>query len=470
MNTVLVIEDDALVRGNILDLLEAEGYRGIGAADGERGVELAVQHLPELVICDVAMPGIDGFEVYELLCAQPATAVIPFIFLSARADRADVRRGMALGADDYLTKPFTRTELLDSIRARLRRSRRSDPDPRGRAEPPAQNDAASEQLVIRDPAMRQLFEQLVRAAPKPISVLILGETGVGKELLAEAVHVQSGRNGKFVALNCAALNEHLLESELFGHERGAFTGAIQTKEGLLETANGGTLFLDEVGELPPATQVKLLRVLEERKVLRVGGRAPRAIDIRVVSATHRDLELAIEQGHFRADLYYRLNGISFSVPPLRERKADIDALASHFVSRAAREQQRETVPQLTEAVLQRLREYAWPGNIRELRNVLDRAVVLCDGPALTPAHLPPKLVQPAAASGSEDPRTRMIRELEEYERVRILDALTKSQGNQTQAAELLGMSRRTLVTRLTQYNFPRPRLSNKRTAADGPDE
>ena len=258
MNKVLVIEDDAAVRSNILDLLEAEGFIGLGAADGRQGVELAVQQLPDLVICDVGMPGIDGFEVFEILSGRPATAALPFIFLSARAERSDVRRGMALGADDYLTKPFTRVELLDSIRVRLKRRRPSEPAPTrstelapGRSTPlPASPCAARDTLVVRDSRMLELLSQLERVARGSISVLILGETGVGKERIAEEVHRRSGRAGRFVALNCAALSESLLESELFGHEKGSFTNALSAKEGLIETAHTGTLFLDEVGELP----------------------------------------------------------------------------------------------------------------------------------------------------------------------------------------------------------------------------
>jgi two-component system response regulator AtoC len=463
MNKILVIEDDPAVRSNILDLLEAEGYAGLGAANGKHGIELAVQQLPDLVICDVGMPGIDGFEVFEILSAQPATAALPFIFLSARAERADVRRGMALGADDYLTKPFTRTELLDSIRVRLKRRRASEVSA-GVA--PAVNSPANRSgIVASDPAMLALFEQVERAARGTISVLILGETGVGKELMAEELHRRSGRSGHFIALNCAALNEGLLESELFGHEKGAFTGALSAKEGLLETAQGGTLFLDEVGELPPSVQVKLLRVLEERKVLRVGGRAARAIDIRLVSATNRDLEREVERGQFRSDLYYRLNGIAFTVPPLRERKGDIAPLVQGFIAGACRSLARSDTPRVSDAALRCLAEYAWPGNIRELRNVVERAVLLCDGPELSPAHLPGKLTSPPLppSSGAEaepDPRARLLREIEEFDRERIIDALARCAGNQTQAAELLGISRRTLVTRLGLYDLPRPRRRN----------
>jgi two-component system, NtrC family, response regulator AtoC len=253
----------------------------------------------------------------------------------------------------------------------------------------------------------------------------------------------------------------MLESELFGYEKGAFTGADKTREGLFEAANGGTLFLDEVGELPPSMQVKLLRVLEERKVLRVGGRSARPVDVRFVAATHRDIEQAAEQGGFRQDLYYRLNGLTLEVPPLRERRADIAPLAAMFIAKSSQDLARDSVPLLSQAALDVLVEYAWPGNIRELRNVIERALLLCDGECVLPEHLPPKLVraQPTAASAAPelDPRAELMRQMELVERQRIVDALEKCAGNQTLAAEQLGISRRTLVTRLAQFELPRPR-------------
>jgi two-component system response regulator AtoC len=474
MSTVLVIEDDLAVRSNILDLLEAEGFNGLGAADGRAGVALAVQHLPDLVICDVGMPGIDGFEVFEILSGQAHTAVLPFIFLSARAERADVRRGMALGADDYLTKPFTRNELLDSIHIRLKR--RAPSEALQKARPASLNAAQEPPLVIGDAAMASLLAQVERLARGTISVLVLGETGVGKERIAEEIHRASARHGRFVALNCAALNENLLESELFGHEKGSFTGALSAKEGLIESAQGGTLFLDEVGELPLTTQVKLLRVLEERKVMRVGGRVPRPVDIRIVSATHRDLEDDLEHGRFRADLFYRLNGVTLNVPALRDRAGDIVPLAQRFSRDAALtlrgpsgplgalrgpsgQLSRDEPPRLSEAVQNALLRYAWPGNIRELRNVLERAVLLCDGDELLLTHLPAKIASvPGPASATDaDPRARLLREIEEMDRERVIDALARCAGNQTEAAVLLGISRRTLVARLGQYELPRPR-------------
>jgi DNA-binding NtrC family response regulator len=363
---------------------------------------------------------------------------------------------MALGADDYLTKPFTRAELLDSIRVRLKRRRNGDSQQPPSSVPPEPVGVAA--VHPSDGAMQALHDQVDRVAKGPISVLILGETGVGKEVLAERIHQRSGRSGRFVPINCAALTESLLESELFGHEKGAFTGAIATKQGLFEAAHGGTLFLDEVGELPPATQVKLLRVLEERKVMRVGGRVAHGIDVRFISATHRDVEREAESGGFRSDLYYRLNGITLNVPPLRERKADIARLANEFISSNSRATQRKP-PRLSSAALEVLLAYAWPGNIRELRNVVERAVLLCDQDEIRVADLPSKMASapPPASKPDLDPRAQLLQQIEEVERARVKEALARCGGNQTQAAELLGISRRTLVTRLSQYDLPRPR-------------
>jgi two-component system, NtrC family, response regulator AtoC len=317
------------------------------------------------------------------------------------------------------------------------------------------------ELVVLDPGMRGVVAQAERAAASPFSMLLLGETGVGKEVIAEHVHRCSRRKGRFVPLNCAALTESLLESELFGYEKGAFTGAVRSKEGLFEAAEGGTLFLDEVGELPITVQAKLLRVLEARQVLRVGGREARSIDVRFVSATNRDLEAAVSQGSFRQDLYFRLNGFSLHIPPLRERLDDIAPLARRFVALAAEALQRAPAPALDGEALGALRSYGWPGNIRELRNVIERAVLLCDGDRLTAEHFPFKPrgagAESPSAEQSADPRARLMQEIERAERARIMEALERCGHNQTQAAALLGISRRTLVTRLGLYDLPRPR-------------
>ncbi|HEY4117300.1 MAG TPA: sigma-54 dependent transcriptional regulator, partial [Byssovorax sp.] len=325
-----------------------------------------------------------------------------------------------------------------------------------------------------------------------INVLVLGETGVGKEVLARTVHERSGRSTKpFLSINCAAISESLLEAELFGHEKGAFTGAAHAHPGLFESVDGGTLFLDEIGELPAATQVKLLRVLEERKVLRVGGRTPRAIDVRFIAATHRDLDADSETGRFRQDLLFRLNAFTLFIPPLRERRDEIGPLAAVFAATVAKQLDRPAPPSIAPETLRLLEAYPFPGNVRELKNVIERAVVLANGPTLLPEHLPPKVVRerdqgaPAPASlsrGSSPPPEpshraeppppaasnpgsdsapgsgdRFQAEIRTLERQRIVDALDQCAGNQTRAAEVLGVSRRTLSTWLERHKIPRPR-------------
>ena len=325
------------------------------------------------------------------------------------------------------------------------------------------------------PQLHRLVERIARGS---INVLILGETGAGKEVLAERVHRLSPRSRwPFLRLNCAALSETLLESELFGHERGAFTGAVAAKPGLLETAEGGTVFLDEVGELPMSIQVKLLRVIEERQVLRVGGLKPRPIDVRFIAATNRDLEVEVARGAFRQDLFFRLNGVALVVPPLRDRVSEIEGLARLFASQAGRQLEQPITPEISPAALELLVGYVWPGNIRELRNVMERAVLLSADGRITPTHLPvekmratrampvraettpPPLLAAAPPAAGESDVQELRRRIDELERERILDALARCGGNQTKAAKMLGVPRRTLVSRLGKYGVPRPRKS-----------
>jgi DNA-binding NtrC family response regulator len=321
-------------------------------------------------------------------------------------------------------------------------------------------------IVVVDPRMAALHELIARVARADISVLLNGETGVGKEVVAEAIHRQSQRaGGPFVKLNCAALSDTLLESELFGHERGAFTGAIAVKQGLLEVAEGGVVFLDEVGELSLATQAKLLRVLDARELMRVGGLAPRPIDVRIVSATNRHLEAEVNRGTFRLDLLYRLNAMSIAIPPLRERTLEIVPLARRFLHGIAAKLDRPT-PRLTEEAEQLLVEYAWPGNVRELRNVIERAMVLATGNVIEARDLPEDRMRPAfaAAAPAELRPTAETAAAAAHEapiasdeRQQILDALEACHGNQTHAAKLLGVSRRTLINKLEKFAMPRPR-------------
>ena len=351
------------------------------------------------------------------------------------------------------------------------------------AEPAAEAPAPGTSAAMR--SLRRFTEQV---AASDLSVLILGETGVGKEVLAESVHRLSPRHkGPFVKLHCAAFSDALLESELFGHEKGAFTGAMTVKPGLLETAQGGTVLLDEVGELPLSTQVKLLRVLEERKVLRIGALTPRTIDVRFIAATNRDLDAEVELGRFRLDLYYRLNGVSLMIPPLRERPEEIESLALGFIEQACRRSHRRERPRLSPEALQRLHAYGWPGNIRELRNTIERSVLLCErgvigvehlatekmGATLPPASPGPSRVAPAvppppptAFDGNEAthpfpreplPPGVLSDQIDALERQRILETLDRCAGNQTRAARMLGISRGKLVARLDVYGIPRPR-------------
>jgi two-component system, NtrC family, response regulator AtoC len=343
--------------------------------------------------------------------------------------------------------------------------------------------------IVRDEAMKRLYAMVERVAEGPISVLLLGETGVGKEVLAETIHRKSPRvNGPFLRLNCGALSESLLESELFGHEKGSFTNAVRSKPGLFETAEKGTVFLDEVGELPLGIQVKLLRVLEDRQVMRVGGLSPRPIDVRFISATNRDLAAEVQRGSFRQDLYFRLNGIALSIPPLRERRDEIEPLALAFAVSAAASIGRSP-PIISPQAMAALLRHDWPGNVRELRNAIERAVVLSDGmirpadfvleghvsgshspPPFTttslrkvPLERPPELDEagmpsiPPRDSAQTQPIGNLRQELGSLERQRMMDALEKCAGNQTAAAVMLGIPRRTFVAKLAAYNIPRPR-------------
>jgi two-component system, NtrC family, response regulator AtoC len=323
-------------------------------------------------------------------------------------------------------------------------------------------DLASAGLPV-DPVMRRLYSEAASVARANINVLLLGETGVGKEVMARAIHAQSPRkNGPFLGVNCAAFTESLFESELFGSEKGAFTGALG-RAGLFEAAQGGTLFLDEIGELPLATQAKLLRVLEERAVMRLGSTRPRTIDVRFVAATNRDVEADSRQGRLRPDLYFRLNGVSLIIPPLRERQGEIEGLATSFLSAACRDMERACPPAISPAVLDLLRRHDWPGNVRELRNVMERAAVMCTENTILPEHLPPSLLaalrtRQSQPSSPPDPRelpASLHAELKTIERTRILDAIEQCGGNQSEAARRLGMPRRTLVSRLAELGLTR---------------
>jgi DNA-binding NtrC family response regulator len=375
--------------------------------------------------------------------------------------------------------------MLGTVCAVVRHAPELPSDDPGAEALDASGSRASERIVLCDPAMQALYAEAGRAARSVISVILLGETGVGKEVLARAIHGRSSRAaGPFIGINCGALNENLLEAELFGYERGAFTGAQQARAGLFEAANGGTLFLDEVAEATPATQVKLLRVVEERTVLRLGARRARPVDVRIVSATNRDPEAEIRAGRLRNDLYFRLAGVTLQIPALRERPLDVAPLTQAFADSVCRQLELSRVSFSSEA-LACLTAYAWPGNVRELRNVVERAIILSGEERIGPEHLPPALRSGATTRRDERPSVGATRsakaspvtaaatatatatadldaerfraEVKALDRERIKEALERVSGNQTRAAALLGISRRTLVSRLREFDLPRPR-------------
>lgn len=384
---------------------------------------------------DVTIDSASLSRKHAKLLTQPTLRVIDLS--SANGTKVD---GEAIDAGVAVPLPLGRVIELGDVGIVVYRVRSL-----GETDPAAIGEG---RIVVND-AMKELYALAAQVAPSELSVLITGETGAGKELVAEYVHANSKRKGgPFLRLNCSAIAESLVESELFGHEEGAFTGATKSMPGLLECAAGGTIFLDEIGDLPGAAQAKLLRALESKEVRRVGGRSIRKIDVRFVAATHRDLKKAAEAGEFREDLYFRLNGITLAIPPLRDRRDEIESLAKAFIRRFAE----APFPALSEAALSALRTYDWPGNVRELRNVMERATVLAgDGP-IVPKHFPAEV---RGEGGSTDGSLKS--ELDAIEKQRIVDALAACDGNQTKAAEKLGIARRTLIKRLDQYGIERPR-------------
>ena len=435
MATLVVADDDRAIRKIVRDRLSAAGHAVEVAEDGRAALSLIERVEPDVVLLDLQMPDLDGFAVLDALGKETASPLV--IVITAHGSIEAAVRAMKAGAHDFLQKPFEAAHLEHVVGRALdeRRLRRDVGILRGEVE-------TRHRLVLGESRrMREVVELAGRAAPSEATVLLDGESGTGKEVLARTIHAASRRaEGPFVAVNCAALSAELLESELFGHEKGAFTGALRAKPGRLELSAGGTLFLDEIGELRPALQAKLLRVLQEREYERVGGTRTLKADVRVVAATNRDLERAVTAGEFRQDLYYRLKVVALRLPPLRERPEDIRPLTTHFLSRFAREAGRP-FPRLDDLVVTRLVEYAWPGNVRELANVLERAVVLGSGEVLTIDDLPEELQTPALpATGSSPPGAGYHDAVAAAKRSILREALRAEGGHQTRAAKRLGLT------------------------------
>ena len=448
--TLLLIDDDDSLRRVTEYNLKEDGYAVITARDGREGLDRFRAERVDLVLSDVRMPQLDGMDLLpQLKAMQPD---LPVIMLTAHGTISAAVEAMKLGAFDYLTKPFTRDQLRASVHKALEVGRLKSENRQLRQMVTERFSFAS--MIAGSRVMRDVTDTAARVAQSDTTVLLLGESGTGKELLAKAIHVHSVRaRGPFVTLNCAAIPEHLLESELFGHKRGAFTGAVADKKGKFEAADGGTIFLDEIGDLPLVLQAKILRVLQEREIDKVGDARPHKVDVRVVAATNRDLEKMIADGTFREDLYYRLAVVSVRVPPLRERTDDIPLLVEHFLAKHAARLNR-AAPSADKAVYSALNLYAWPGNIRELENVIERALVLDRDGMVGLDDLPDRIHAQARRFGNvrvELPDDGVS--LEGVERDLIAAALEKHGGNQTRAAAYLDITRSALLYRMQKHGL-----------------
>jgi DNA-binding NtrC family response regulator len=431
--TVLVVDDDPALRRFLTDRLEFLGHHVETVADGEAALAAAEHNRFDLVLLDLSMPGLTGFEVLDRLRAKSNDEEI--VVLTAHGSAEKIVDAMRRGANDFLTKPADMT-LLERVLERALEKRRLQRASR------AQADRRGGLVLGSSPIMRDLVSTVDRVAQADTAVLLNGESGTGKQVFAEAIHARSPREkGPFVYVNCVAISDELIESTLFGHERGAFTGAVQRKEGRLEAAAGGTAFLDEIGDITPRLQAKLLHFLEEKTFERVGGGQTLRVDCRLVAATNRNLAKDVEEGRFREDLFYRLNVITLEIPPLRERREDIPVLARAFVERYAAETKRPEL-ELADETIAALRAFDWPGNVRQLKNAIERMVVLAPGSRLEPGLLPPEIrragteVDPVA-----DSESRWKDSLAEAKRRILREALARSDGNQTRAAEYLGLQR-----------------------------
>ena len=440
--TLLVVDDDASMRHTVSEVLDAHGYRALPCAGAEEALERLQSHGADLVVTDLMMPGMKGQALVQQV--REAFPEVPVIAVTAFGSVRDAVELTRAGAFDYLEKPFRTQALLDSIDRGLRQSAPR----REQARMIRERGAHLEGIVGASPAMRALFDRIARVALSPAPVLVTGESGTGKERVAAAVHRASGRR-ELLAVNCGAIPDPLLESELFGHVKGSFTGATGDKRGLFQAADGGTLFLDEIAELPLSLQPKLLRVLETGEVRRVGEVQSRRYDVRIVAATNRDLAAEVEEGRFREDLYWRLRVLQLEVPPLRERATDVPLLISAYLGRAA------GTPlagkRLSPAAVGLLADYHWPGNVRQLLNTLESVLVFAPGPEIGPADLPEEIRR--ASGNREVIRSAAERGLglAELERDYIFEVLRRAGGNKTRAADLLGIPRRTLYRRLDEY-------------------
>jgi two-component system response regulator AtoC len=447
---ILIVDDDDSLRDSLSMVLAAEGHDVLTACDGVRALEVIEKNPVDVVLSDLRMPGLDGLDLLPQIAQRLPGATI--ILMSAYGTEELALEAMRRGAYDYLAKPFQPADVLLTLRKARERERLR------RTTALLQRDVeravGDRPIVAASASMIELLEMLERTAAYKTTVLLTGESGTGKEVMARAIHAQSPRRSEaFVAVNCGAIPEALLESELFGHAKGAFTGADRARSGLFVEASGGTLFLDEIGELPPSLQVKLLRVLQEEEVRPVGESKPRQVDVRVIAATARDLDAAVADGSFRDDLYYRLNVVRVEVPALRERREDIPLLVDHFLAHF-RDMIGKPVRSVTDDAMERLTAYRWPGNVRELENVIERAVILADGESLDLQSLPSTVVDaPESGEGATGQDYSLKRARRAAEAQAIRRALRATDGNRTHAAKLLEISHRALLYKIKEYGL-----------------
>jgi DNA-binding NtrC family response regulator len=453
---ILVVDDEDNARRAIVTILGEEGYEVAEASNGVDALARISEFSPAVVLSDVRMPQMDGLTLLKKAREQGSDST--FVMMTAFASVETAVEAMRSGADNYLVKPLDADAVLVILSKALeKRSLRREAES---LRDQVRQRARFHNIVGDSPQLQGVYDVVKRAAGTRATVLILGESGTGKELIAQALHHESPRKDKpFIRVHCAALSENLLESELFGHEKGSFTGAAARKEGRFELADGGTLFLDEIGEISPAVQVKLLRVLQQREFERVGGTQTLKVDVRIVAATHRDLTAEVKAGRFREDLFYRLNVVSVTLPPLRERKSDIPPLVNHFLEKYG-EGYGKPMKGLAPGTLQALLAHDWPGNIRELENAIERAVVLAQGSELTTDDLPPVLRGPRP-SGSSSNNLIPGASMATIEREAILRTLEMVQGSTSRAAEILGISVRKIQYRLKEYSSGRTPATNE---------
>ncbi len=445
-STILIVDDEKNIRDGLAEAFSLEGYATLTAQDGQEARNILDDHYVDLVVTDLKMPKVSGMELLQFIKRRWQN--IPVIIITAHGDISEAVAAMQYGALEFITKPLDLDHLLKLTKNALEIRELSIKNQELREEVLAQQRISS--IIGKSPAMRKIFDLVRKVAPTKASVLITGESGVGKELIADAIHNLSPRRDKpLIKVHCAALAESLLESELFGHEKGAFTGAQTRKRGRFEMADTGSLFLDEIGEINQNVQIKILRVLQERKFERVGGESTLEVDVRFIAATNKDLKLEIEEGRFREDLYYRLNVVNIHVPPLRERREDIPLLAATFLHEFSQENAKEIEGFETRAK-QALFAYDWPGNVRELRNCIESAVVMASGRFIVMEDLPPG---PRSTQEKKEIHIPALSSLQEAEKILIAETLAMLGWNKTKTAEVLKIGRKTLYQKIDEYGI-----------------